>query len=897
MKSFVVRLGLASLLLFSTNCSSEDGPDSPCVDTGCPGDDAARGDAAQVVPSPRGDAAASGSGDGGGGQADGATDAAVAADASLDGGGAPVGLGRASLLRDIRTDTGSSNPSGFVQLAGKIYASAAHPLEGRALVEIRGERVDSVRSFGDAALTALTVFQDRLYFGVGRAPGAMELWRSDGTAAGSELVVADLGGPLVAVRAAGAVLYLVVDGGALDARTLWRSDGTTAGTVPLASIGATVDPPALALAGGYLFFVADSGGGVERSVWRTDGTLAGTIPLSYVYRRGKPTLAAVEGQVYFIGERETDPGVYELSIWRTDGTLPGTQRAFDAPPYPQALAASTGYLYVQGDRFGALWASRHGTEALTPLADARPETLEVSDDAAYYHAQATVVRHDAATGQRTDIYPLTSAFKTRFYPASNGLFVHVLDGTVAQLHLVSAGGSVLVRDDFPMGEARVFDGRLVMAGCSAEHGCEPWQSDGSSAGTHEIADFFYGTTDSNPREFVQVGEGPVLFAASTRLEGLEPWWTDGTRGGTRLLGDLTAGPADGFALHVGGASGVRFFRPTQGRVDSSTLRVDTDGHLVWVPTNALRSGFVHATPLRGYLLDGVGGAYAAPLSDFTGASPTFLSGRRVNDDYTDVSGPEGITTFDGMDYVAVSLAAEPAVRYVLRWGADTAPTIAAHTSANAPGIRPPLVSTDEGVYFVAAGPADQQLWRIGRGGSGAPLGTSDGPNGATVIQALAQTLSGWVYYQSLAASRDVSLCRARGASAECLAVIHDGPTLYDRQVQAAVPAPGDRLFVCNGEALWVTDGSAAGTKRLVSAANGSIDQCTALGSEVFFTADDGVHGSELWRSDGTEQGTRIEADVYPGPPGSAPAGLISAGGRLYFAAQHPEYGVEPWVLE
>ena len=42
----------------------------------------------------------------------------------------------------------------------------------------------------------------------------------------------------------------------------------------------------------------------------------------------------------------------------------------------------------------------------------------------------------------------------------------------------------------------------------------------------------------------------------------------------------------------------------------------------------------------------------------------------------------------------------------------------------------------------------------------------------------------------------------------------------------------------------------------------------AAGSEVFFVASDGVHGTELWRTDGTAAGTAMVADITPGQAGS-----------------------------
>ncbi len=61
---------------------------------------------------------------------------------------------------------------------------------------------------------------------------------------------------------------------------------------------------------------------------------------------------------------------------------------------------------------------------------------------------------------------------------------------------------------------------------------------------------------------------------------------------------------------------------------------------------------------------------------------------------------------------------------------------------------------------------------------------------------------------------------------------------------------------------------------------------------VFFAATDADHGTELWSTDGTVEGTNMVADINPGPSGSHPADMTAVDGNLAFAATEDSTGTE-----
>ncbi len=63
---------------------------------------------------------------------------------------------------------------------------------------------------------------------------------------------------------------------------------------------------------------------------------------------------------------------------------------------------------------------------------------------------------------------------------------------------------------------------------------------------------------------------------------------------------------------------------------------------------------------------------------------------------------------------------------------------------------------------------------------------------------------------------------------------------------------------------------------------------------MLYGADNGSHGWEIWRSDGTPEGTFLLKDIYPGTGGWWPGPSLVSHGVLYFSIQDPEHGVELW---
>nr|AYM54018.1 hyalin repeat protein [Pyxidicoccus fallax] len=367
-----------------------------------------------------------------------------------------------------------------------------------------------------------------------------------------------------------------------------------------------------------------------------------------------------------------------------------------------------------------------------------------------------------------------------------------------------------------------------------------------------LADFSAGGEFAGPFELTGV-KGTLYFVVDDGIHGPALWASDGTPGGTRLFRDFGEAPRS-----LTEARGLLFFI-----VGRTLWRTDgTDAGTVPLTTAAPPPGFFEPIEVlgefRGRLFFRM---YTPEVGDELWVSDGTSGGTRL---YRDLNpGPpssnvgEIVETRSGNLVFDVRLGEALDTLAVL----ELSPTGAIEELYSTPG-------NEEAAIFRLAAVEDRVFFLVDLADGAPALFTSDGTPGAAVL------LAAW---DGVATPRDFTAYVGR---------------LY-------FVAEEDTPFGAGLE-LWVSDGTPAGTGRLVDLRPGEVGS-SPLGLTVFegllyFAADDGEHGRELWVSDGTAEGTELARDIRPGREGSSPYGLMVASRKLYFAADDGEHGREPWKV-
>lgn len=118
-----------------------------------------------------------------------------------------------------------------------------------------------------------------------------------------------------------------------------------------------------------------------------------------------------------------------------------------------------------------------------------------------------------------------------------------------------------------------------------------------------------------------------------------------------------------------------------------------------------------------------------------------------------------------------------------------------------------------------------------------------------------------------------------------------GPMRYESAREVGwLAAPGDVVLftawdAAHGMELWRVDASGEATlvKDIAPGPVGSDPgPLTVVGGRAFFAASEPATGSELWVTDGTADGTRLVKDEQPGPFGISPISITAVGDRVFY---------------
>ncbi|WPB74827.1 hypothetical protein KYC5002_38260 [Archangium violaceum] len=430
------------------------------------------------------------------------------------------------------------SPSSLVEFRGRLYF-AANFEDGRGgLWRSDGSTSSTVpvKEFpappspaSPVPVSELTRVDTRLFFVAGDAAHGGELWVSDGSTGGTKLVKDLTPGPgdtlpynLTALGKT--LLFFRFVPGTLDApgRTeLWRSDGTGAGTVRVRDMGPDSSLiSSQVIVGSTLFFVfTDPVNGTE--LWKTDGTEAGTA-LVRDLRPGADSsnpffLRAVGQEVFFL--TQTSDGMSEL--WRTNGSSSGTVLVEAFPPGPDTY--NPRLLGVVGGRCLYL--------TLTNLTDHRLYLYRFRvDEAGVVSKRRIAVLPNPFAGQ-PDADPYITTFTVAgsklFFgvaistsgPAPRDVQLWVTDGTGAGTKLLHRPLSL--SDEFET-QLYTLDDRILFSGIGEGTGLELWMSDGTEQGTRMLQDIHAGPGSSYPSGFTRVGSS-VFFVAEDATHGSELW--------------------------------------------------------------------------------------------------------------------------------------------------------------------------------------------------------------------------------------------------------------------------------------------------------------------------------------------------------------------------------------
>jgi ELWxxDGT repeat protein len=617
-----------------------------------------------------------------------------------------------------------------------------------------------------------------------------------------------------------------------------------------------------------IFAGKDASNGVE--IWKTDGSIAGTGLLKDIYS-GLPSseiqeTVMHENQLYF--SAKTANGT---NLWKTDGTSGGTIELLDLDPSnliegPKNIKVIGNKVYFYFDKLfsGYNYEWQFGVfDTSTSVFTVLKNFGVISDFEDYFNSivfdsNLIFTAFDTQNGFEvwttngtvtgTNIIKNISqgsanAQNFKLATTSNKVFFTAIESNSydQKLHKIELGLVVSKVSDLKVsGYIELNASTYIMSAANENYDFELWKTDGTSTGTMLVKDIYNGMQGSGPGQFVKLNNSIVFTAQVSNTLGEELWVTDGTTSGTVLLKDIFLGSTSSSPQYLVELNGFVYFSASS----------QTQGYELW-RTDGTEAGTTQVKDI----VPGVGSGSPKNLTK-VGNKIFFVAQTPATGNELWVTDGTSAGTYLVSDIRPGALSSEPSE----------------------------LTAMGSNIYFSADnGTQGRELWQ------------SNGNLNNAIVFNINQEhfFLGSVIIES---SNPKNLTAF-------------GNRLYFSAEQTIYTNP----LVTYGRELWsYTIGGAIPT--LVKNANpisGDLDGISPrfngkfknIGNIIYYPGTDGPHGFELWRSDGSEAGTFMVQDLYPGLPNGIDYinnfEMIGnpTNGIFYYNATNGQNGHELWAFE
>ncbi len=817
-----------------------------------------------------------------------------------------------SVLNQVFDVTSEGSPEFVLTSDGRDFAGAF-----TSHFATLGNKVVAARQFGvrvaDGSLTvpplrieffgkagAFHNAGELVYFFAGNGT-SLNLWQTDGTDAGtlvtSDIVSSSSGAglrPMVrqTLSSTDELFFVYSDEVKTEPFRLWHSDGEDTG--PLIDVtGERLGDP-IEIGSRTLIPEIDEGTilvGTEQvpthgTLIATDGTPEGTVRIinEQATLHSNPQFTVWNDAAYFVAH--TDQDGYEL--WKTDGTLDGTSmltgvgRGIETSNISNLRVLNDRLIFVADSEFGReLWSTDGTSEGTNLVRDINPGTVGSDPDqflefngqllfAAYANAtgsefwitdgstEGTRLLMDFSPGPESTNPSDFAVIDDQIYFSSNtgdtGYEPWVSDGTLEGTRLIKNIVDEGTDSAIPR-ELTVAGDRVFFSADDGIHGQELWVTDGTSEGTRLVYDIASGPASSDISEITTIGSG-VYFAASDDIHGRELWFSDGTKDGTRMVADIVSGPVGSGPYNITTAGGSVYF-----------AAFDFDhGDELWIS-------------------DGTSAGTRLVIDAMPGEADSY---------------PRSLFPHDGKLYFVASTLNASGQSQGDLWGTDGTPDGSQKLQSDDPDCKASLsepfdlsvVGSD--LYFVRCSSA----YKVS--GQGVELIDLRSPFRTNSVDRLVPN------QDELLLQISAHELHKFDVETEQLSVFALFGAYYNRQSEFIE-------FAWAGNSIFYLEGMGDGRLTFKRLSRGSVEVREITGADgmmnnapVFFEVIDGFiylvadHvelGRELWRSDGTTEGTHVITDIAPSVGDSHPSEFLRLGDRLLFRATADDFGSELWSID